>query len=394
MTVCGDDLSEHDANVKLFWEAAHRHGLTFNEEKNVLVVELIDVTGYRISKAEIRPDPARLTPLRQMKPPASLKAQKRACGTFAYYSPWIPHFSHKIFMLSGNTTFPLPSEVLQTFNNLKDELETAVLVTVDPKLPLTVESNASDVAISATLNQEDDLETAVEMDASDVAISATLNQEGRPVAFFSRSLTSSEKHHSSVEKEAYAIVEAIRKWCHFRINTHFQLDSLHSVPSLLCTETNATPHECMFLYSRRLTNGNSLPSWLLSPRPVYLRRHVRASKYDPIVDEVELLEANSQYAHVRLPDGRESTSSLRHLASVGNERQIEPAPGGTLDNAQAPDLPPDSEAKSTPEPDVVTLPDQTTEASNLEADDSPGPNSLPETLLPLKFMERPKYYSV
>ncbi|GFR62564.1 Pro-Pol polyprotein [Elysia marginata] len=159
-------------------------------------------------------------------------------------------------------------------------------------------------------------------------------------------------------------------------------DSLHSVRSLLCPETNATPHERMFLYSRRSMNGKSLPSWLLSPGPVYLKRHVRALKYDPIVDEVELIEANSQYAHVRLSDGRESTVSLRHLAPVGNERQIKPAPGGTLDNAQAPDLPPDSEAKSTPEPDVVTLPDQTTEATNLEADDSPGPLSLPGTLLP------------
>ncbi|GFR73784.1 Pro-Pol polyprotein [Elysia marginata] len=167
-------------------------------------------------------------------------------------------------------------------------------------------------------------------------------------------------------------------------------DSLHSVRSLLCTETNATPHERMFLYSRRSTNVNSLPSWLLSPGPVYLKRHVRASKYDPIVDEVELLEANSQYANVRLPDGRESTVSLRHLAPDGNERQIEPAPGGTLDNAQAPDLPPDSEAKSTPEPDVVTLPDQTTEATNLEADDSPGPLSLPETLLPPEPTANPR----
>ncbi|GFR57990.1 Pro-Pol polyprotein, partial [Elysia marginata] len=51
-------------------------------------------------------------------------------------------------------------------------------------------------------------------------------------------------------------------------------DSLHSVRSLLCTETNATPRERMFLYSRRSTNGNSLPSWLLSPGPVYLKRHV------------------------------------------------------------------------------------------------------------------------
>jgi len=199
VTVCGDDKCEHDRNVQLFREAACKHGLTFNESKNVLCVETIDVTGYRISKGEIRPDPERLAPLRQMEPPASLKAQKRACGMFAYYSPWISHFSDKIHLLTENTTFPLPPEVLLAFNNLKKELETAVLVTVDPKLPLSLES-----------------------DASDVAISATLNQEGRPVAFFSRTLSSSEKHHSSVEKEAYAIVEAIRKWRHFLVNTKSQ----------------------------------------------------------------------------------------------------------------------------------------------------------------------------
>ncbi len=38
------------------------------------------------------------------------------------------------------------------------------------------------------------------------------------------------------------------------------------------------------------------------------------TKHDPLVDEVELLEANSHYAHVRFPDGRESTVSTHHLA--------------------------------------------------------------------------------
>lgn len=101
------------------------------------------------------------------------------------------------------------------------------------------------------------------------------------------------------------------------------LDSLHSIRSLLCTQTNATPHERMFLFTRRSTSGTSLPSWLLTPGPVYLKRHVRSSKYDPVVDEVELLEANTQYAHIRMPDGRQSTVSLRHLAPVGDERQFE-----------------------------------------------------------------------
>ncbi|KAG7158427.1 hypothetical protein Hamer_G026426 [Homarus americanus] len=60
-----------------------------------------------------------------------------------------------------------------------------------------------------------------------------------------------------------------------------------------------------------------MPNWLSSYGPVLLRRHVRNSKYDPLVDEVELLEANPRYAHVRFPDARQSTVSLRDLAPAG-----------------------------------------------------------------------------
>ena len=42
----------------------------------------------------------------------------------------------------------------------------------------------------------------VETDASEAALAATLNQNGRPVAFFSRTLWGSELKHASIEKEA------------------------------------------------------------------------------------------------------------------------------------------------------------------------------------------------
>ena len=61
-----------------------------------------------------------------------------------------------------------------------------------------------------------------------------------------------------------------------------------------------------------------MPTWLSSPGPVLLKRHVRTSKSDPLVDEVELLQVNPQYAHIRHPDGRETTVSIRHLAPCGD----------------------------------------------------------------------------
>ena len=104
------------------------------------------------------------------------------------------------------------------------------------------------------------------------------------------------------------------------------LDALHSIRSLLCTETNCTPHERMFQYTRRSTSGNSLPTWLLTPGPVYMKRNVRQSKFDPLVDEVELISANPQYANVRLRDGRETTVSLRQLAPTGEIMETGEAP--------------------------------------------------------------------
>ena len=90
--------------------------------------------------------------------------------------------------------------------------------------------------------------------------------------------------------------------------------AVHSIRSLLSTSTNTTPHERFFSFQRRSSCGTSMPSWLHSPRPVLLRRFVRTSKNDPLVDQVELRDLNPMYTNVRYMDGRESTVSLHYLA--------------------------------------------------------------------------------
>ena len=72
-----------------------------------------------------------------------------------------------------------------------------------------------------------------------------------------------------------------------------------------------------------------MPSWLITPGPVLLKCHVRTSKDDPLVDEVELLQANPQYAHIRYADGRRTTVSIHHLAPLPEDTHIHdvlPAP--------------------------------------------------------------------
>lgn len=559
VTICGKDLNQHDENLKKFMNAVQKYNLTINMEKSKFSLTTIKLLGYVVSNKIIKPDPDRLQSLRDLPLPWNTASLRRTIGMFSHYSAHIYKFSDKILPLL-RTKFPLQNEAIESFKLIKRDIEQAVVNSIDPDAPFTVET-----------------------DASEKAIAATLSQCGRPVAFFSRVLSGSQLKYSAVEKEAHAIIEAIRKWRYYLIGRHFRLitdqksvafmfnnklpgkiknekitrwrlelsclkydiiyrsgvqnitadafsrtcsaidngkqrlleihellchpgvtkmyhwiksknlpysiedirtmisrcrvcaevkprfhqhqstlikatsvferlsmdfkgplpsvthnkyllviideysrfpfafpcpdmnsktvieclrklfdlfgtpayihsdrgtpfmsiemktflsrnniaasrttpynpqgngqveryngilwktielvcksrnigiecwesvlsNALHSIRSLLCTATNSTPHERMFSHPRRTSYGTSTPSWLLNPGPILMRKSNRLSKYQPIVEEVQLVGGNSDYAHVELPNGRNMTVSTRCLAPLPlGEQQREEA---------------------------------------------------------------------
>ena len=118
---------------------------------------------------------------------------------FSYYAKRIPHYSEKIRPLVVLTKFPLNDDALHALTTLKTDLSSATHGVIDEDLPFILETDSSDNVISATLNQQGD----------------------RPVAFFSRMFNKCELHYSSVERDALAIIKAVRKWTHFLTGRHF-----------------------------------------------------------------------------------------------------------------------------------------------------------------------------
>ena len=106
-------------------------------------------------------------------------------------------FSH---CLINVTIYPLSSQAINAFNLLKTDMESVAYRPIDEGFPFVVECYASETTLSATLNQG-----------------------GRPVAFMSRTLQGSEMHYPPVDKDATAIIEAVREWEHLLVRKHFTI---------------------------------------------------------------------------------------------------------------------------------------------------------------------------
>ena len=200
LTVGGEDQQSHDQNLKALKQAALKEHFTFNENKCQYNRSQINLLGHLVGNGVIKPDAERITALNELKLPKTKKELQRILGLFSYYAKGVPNFSQIIRPLVQTKAFPLSEEASEAIRIMKNKLANATLQPINKSLLFTVET-----------------------DASDFAIGATLNQNGRPVAFHARTLNNAEQKHSSVEKEAYAIIEALRKWKHLLLGRHFDL---------------------------------------------------------------------------------------------------------------------------------------------------------------------------
>ena len=94
---------------------------------------------------------------------------------------------------------------------------------------------------------------------------------------------------------------------------------LHSIRYFLCTSTNVTSHEMLFLFNRQPESGIVLPSWLMLEGQVFMKNNIRLSKFHPLVEEaVFLLECNSHYTLVRHNDGEKVNGFPSPIIQAGD----------------------------------------------------------------------------
>jgi hypothetical protein len=130
--------------------------------------------------------------------PTSIKHIQQFLGLANYYRKFIPNFSKCTSpltrLLRKDISFDWTPEVQLAFDSLKRAFTSApVLRYFDPSLPITIETDASDFAMGAVLQQP----------------SALDDKKLHPVAFWSRKFSPAEFNYEIYDKELLAIKAAL-----------------------------------------------------------------------------------------------------------------------------------------------------------------------------------------
>ncbi|GFW78110.1 hypothetical protein TNCV_135801 [Trichonephila clavipes] len=99
---------------------------------------------------------------------------------------------------------------------------------------------------------------------------------------------------------------------------------LHSIRSLMCTATNATPCERMFSHPRRSYNGFSIHTRLTKPDPVLIKRETTRSEGNkgaeenlPVHPDLQPIRSDST---VTLGDSTEENMNTLALRTAGHRQ--------------------------------------------------------------------------
>ncbi|GBN10114.1 Retrovirus-related Pol polyprotein from transposon 297 [Araneus ventricosus] len=166
--------------------------------------------------------------LRNLSRPSTKKELRSFLGLSSYYRDYIPNFSEIVLPLTDLTKrkvsniLPWSIEAEEAFVKIKDELvRMPTLHTPDISRPFWLYTDASATAIGACLAQHDDVGREL------------------PIAFFSKKLTPTQMKWSTIEREAFCVLEALKKFDTWIFGGKIQVVSDHIHLTYL---TNSAPH--------------------------------------------------------------------------------------------------------------------------------------------------------
>ena len=164
-----------------------------NANKSLFCKDEVEYLGYLITRHGIKLQPKKVEAIHNMKPPKTKKQLRSFLGLVNFYRDMTIRRSEILTPLtkltSKNKEFKWGPTEQTTFDTIKLAISKETLLTYP------------------NFSKEFEIHT----DASQYQLGAVIAQDNKPIAFYSRKLTSCQQKYTTTERELLAIVETLKE---------------------------------------------------------------------------------------------------------------------------------------------------------------------------------------
>jgi transposase InsO family protein len=189
-------------------------GLKLKLSKCEFFMKQLHFLGHLVSSEGLQPDLEKVTAILNLPAPTDVSGVRSFLGMCGYYRRFIPQFSAVsaplVSLTKKDTPFVWTDACESAFKELRTRLSSSpVLIHPNIRKPYKLYTDASDKTIGAILTQDD------------------ANGEEHVIEYYSCQLKKAQRNWATIEKEAYAIVAALRKFRQYLLDADFTVFTDH-----------------------------------------------------------------------------------------------------------------------------------------------------------------------
>ena len=208
--VSGKDREEHLRILNEVIGRLENQGYRCKMEKSEFLKDSVIYLGHEVNKDGIRPVKSKVEDMLNMRAPRSVEELVSFLSGVNYYRRYLPNMSQIVAPLDElrkkGVEWKWTKRQQEAWKNLKELLSSEVVLTLyDPNKPLKLDTDASPTGLGAVLSH-------TMPDGSE-----------RPIEFISRTLTAAEKNYAQIDREAAAIVWAVKRFHLYLYGRKFKL---------------------------------------------------------------------------------------------------------------------------------------------------------------------------
>lgn len=213
MIISGKSEEDHHKNLCMVLQRLQDSGIKANLSKCSFYQDEVIFCGIKVSNKGLHKTEDKIKAIQDAPTPKNKSQLRSFLGLANYYHKWLPNSAHickpLYDLLQNDAPFVWSNRCQTAFQTIKSMIASdLVLNHYDPSLPLKLATDASPYGLGAV-------------------ISHVTDEGEKPISFASRTLSKAEQKYSQLDKEALAIVWAVKKFFFYLCGRHFTLVTDH-----------------------------------------------------------------------------------------------------------------------------------------------------------------------